>query len=1444
MRQKKCYHRLLGLLLTFVMLFSITPTGYAADTEDGKGHIHTETCYAQAGDLLCTTEEGDGHTHGADCYCKGGEYTCGQEETEGHTHTDACYEISEDSTEKNLICGQEESEGHLHSEDCVCPGGELICGQKETAAHTHGEDCYAKGGELICSGEDAADTALYDAENDAVEVKTAEELLNAVQNAEDGDVITLGKNISYPTTDSDFGPMTVEKKITLDFGGFTLSSVGGVYQSGNDCIFNVASTGSLTLIDAQISTSQYQYSSSTGKGDFIGENNGTVTVESTKGFHIQAGNFIYENYGDVVVKDGWFQLSSYFIGDSYGTVKIFSGNFKNEGCCFDAIYDTVEVFSGHFETESYCFDDVYGNLIIHDATVISESDGIYLSYDNGQYGTATIYAGNFETKSDSIHNPKGCTVTIYTGTFTEIDDTNGCFDGDGTWIIPDGYAADPADWQETQASSIRFYEVKYKVRFYAEEKLIDEQEKPRKDLVFPNDPVNSQGYEFLYWEDKNGKVVDDLSKLTEDTDLYAVFSDRTYEVTFDDKGVQTTITVAANTPLGEIEGIDRKENNDAFRCWLLDGTTVDETTTTPVRSNITLVAAYKTVIRTYDDLLSALAAKKDYIVLTENIPVQDTVVVDYDCTLTSDEKVGLIRPDDFTKLLLTTKASEETSAKEITVTLNNILVDGRNVEAEAPAIAVDENTTLVVENSTIQNNKNTADSWSVEKNGGGIHNNGVLKMYDGTQIINNYAYKGGGVYNNEPENEFPVVFYMYGGEISGNTAFDSSNSCNSAGGGVNVDGRFSATAKFYMYGGKITGNRASEGCGGGVSLCCGDQSIVNTGSRKANIVFTMYNGEITDNTAALEGGGVWVACSTFEMQGGLISRNASVESGGGIAACCGCELNVNITGGAITLNHSENGGGVGERVGGFIRPGVIYDNLASGAGDDIVYTYNDWVEIVNQMPYRKYGSGYVSTNILSESMKNLIAAAKPTVSVMLLNNCPEPKDVMIPFFGWYVDGTTDYWTEKERYTDISSERYSRDGDTLKWTTEDNGNAAKAIWYGVLLAYDANYEGNNDFLYDEKAYIPGEKATVKDGMFTRDGYKFIGWNTKADGSGDTTYTKDMTLDMTGSRILYAQWEKLPDTGSLSVSKVVAGNAGSTTKEFSFTVKLDDSSINGTYGDMTFENGVAAFTLKHNEKKTASDIPEGVAYEVTEEDANKNGYTTVSSRASGTILKDKTVEAAFTNTKNSSDSNGGGSGKKYGTLTVSKTVTGNAGDTTKAFSFTVKLDSSLSGTYGDMTFENGVAEFTLKHGESKTATKLPAGTHYTVTESENEGYSVTAEGDTGDIVKNKAAVAVFVNHKDGKTETPDTPDTPNLDNPNIPTDPNQPNVPNNPEQPNVPNTPVNPEEPKQTNPSEPTNHYDSTPKTGDAMNPTLWFSLMGVSLAGILFCIFKKALKDKK
>ncbi len=104
------------------------------------------------------------------------------------------------------------------------------------------------------------------------------------------------------------------------------------------------------------------------------------------------------------------------------------------------------------------------------------------------------------------------------------------------------------------------------------------------------------------------------------------------------------------------------------------------------------------------------------------------------------------------------------------------------------------------------------------------------------------------------------------------------------------------------------------------------------------------------------------------------------------------------------------------------------------------------------------------------------------------------------------------------------------------------------------------------------------------------------------------------------------------GSLVVSKTVDGNAGSKDKEFTFTVTLKDTSINGTYGDMAFVNGVATFTLKDGESKTATGLPNGIGYTVAEADYSPDGYVTTKSGDEGTIVGDDTLTAAFTNTRN--------------------------------------------------------------------------------------------------------------------------------------------------------------------------------------------------------------------
>lgn len=109
-----------------------------------------------------------------------------------------------------------------------------------------------------------------------------------------------------------------------------------------------------------------------------------------------------------------------------------------------------------------------------------------------------------------------------------------------------------------------------------------------------------------------------------------------------------------------------------------------------------------------------------------------------------------------------------------------------------------------------------------------------------------------------------------------------------------------------------------------------------------------------------------------------------------------------------------------------------------------------------------------------------------------------------------------------------------------------------------------------------------------------------------------------------------------------------------------------------------------------------------------------------------------------------------GTKTGGLIVYKEVTGQ-GDKNKNFTFTVTLsDATINGWYGEMWFVNGVATFTLKHGESKRAAGLPAGIGYTVTESGNEGYTVSSSNSTGSIPKDAEAWVVFRNDKDGSDD----------------------------------------------------------------------------------------------
>lgn len=119
----------------------------------------------------------------------------------------------------------------------------------------------------------------------------------------------------------------------------------------------------------------------------------------------------------------------------------------------------------------------------------------------------------------------------------------------------------------------------------------------------------------------------------------------------------------------------------------------------------------------------------------------------------------------------------------------------------------------------------------------------------------------------------------------------------------------------------------------------------------------------------------------------------------------------------------------------------------------------------------------------------------------------------------------------------------------------------------------------------------------------------------------------------------------------------------------------------------------------------------------------------------------------------------------TLKVTKTVTGNLGDKSKYFEFTVKLTGEEGKTYADSyaitkatsqdtaaTIEvGGEATVYLKDGETISIANLPAGVTYTVTETAVDGYKTTSTGESGTISAEAASAAAFTNDKSGEIDT---------------------------------------------------------------------------------------------
>jgi len=117
-------------------------------------------------------------------------------------------------------------------------------------------------------------------------------------------------------------------------------------------------------------------------------------------------------------------------------------------------------------------------------------------------------------------------------------------------------------------------------------------------------------------------------------------------------------------------------------------------------------------------------------------------------------------------------------------------------------------------------------------------------------------------------------------------------------------------------------------------------------------------------------------------------------------------------------------------------------------------------------------------------------------------------------------------------------------------------------------------------------------------------------------------------------------------------------------FGFKVILDRQ-ITGEFGQMRFTDGVAEFTMKAGETRTARNLPDGVNFKVTETMFNAKRYVPLVYDLYGDIDAQNPAVVEFVNI----EQNG---------LMVTKTIEGSAADMKKRFAFRVELsDKTING-----------------------------------------------------------------------------------------------------------------------------------------------------------------------
>ena len=335
-------------------------------------------------------------------------------------------------------------------------------------------------------------------------------------------------------------------------------------------------------------------------------------------------------------------------------------------------------------------------------------------------------------------------------------------------------------------------------------------------------------------------------------------------------------------------------------------------------------------------------------------------------------------------------------------------------------------------------------------------------------------------------------------------------------------------------------------------------------------------GTFTGNTATSSGGAIWANIASggkVVINGGVFTKNTA-PSGGAITA-----LNLTINGGVFTENSATGTAQFTGRGGAIcvwgtpayltVNGGKIYNNTAALNGDDIVFQIKanrtGEMKLISAADMGVNASGWFLDEVGSRYSEDNAVEFTEYASYKTKGVAVSLKAVINPEYTVkYVDGVSGEAFETEEYTVKAGEATPAfQGDLTKypgwkfkaWTPDLDETVTEDVTYTATWepkgANTIIYWGNGgtrskysvgDTFWSE--YTSAAEIKVRGNgflSFALDEYAFNGWNTKADGTGDSYKSGDMykftaahDLDKAN---LYAQWVHVACDKHLEDIKVI-------------------------------------------------------------------------------------------------------------------------------------------------------------------------------------------------------------------------------------------------------------------------------------------------------------------